>query len=245
MASPASEPQRADGRSISILTRRRCLAALGASLAAACTAPPLTDESGGWHPVHLPGKRTTAYTFGHHKGRAAWKAESDASASLLRRRAQATITENTIVEFAWWVPATIPTADLRRAETADSPVRVVFAFDGDISKLPLRDRMQYQAAEALTGEAPPYATLMYVWDNIAPPESILRGARSDRVRKIVLQSGDAQLRQWLHYQRRLKADFVRAFGEEPGKLIGMALLTDSDNTKSRAQAWYGDIVLHP
>ncbi len=105
--------------------------------------------------------------------------------------------------------------------------------------------MQYQAAEALTGEAPPYATLMYVWDNIAPPESILRGARSDRVRKIVLQSGDAQLREWLHYRRHLQADFVRAFGEEPGKLIGMALLTDSDNTKSKAQAWYGDIVLHP
>ena len=105
--------------------------------------------------------------------------------------------------------------------------------------------MQFQAAEALTGEAPPYATLMYVWDNIAPPESILRGARSDRVRKIVLQSGDAQLRQWLHYRRPLQADFVRAFGEEPGKLIGIALLTDSDNTRSRAQAWYADIVLHP
>jgi hypothetical protein len=227
------------------VSRRNLILALGATLAGACTAPPLTDSSGAWDHVPLPGKRATTYTFGHHEGRAAWLAQADASASLLRRRIEATVTESTTVEFAWWVPATILTADLRQAETADSPVRVVFAFDGDIAKLPLRDRMQFQAAEALTGEAPPYATLMYVWDNLAAPESILRGARSDRVRKIVLQSGDAQLRQWLHYRRQLKADFVRAFAEEPGTLIGVAMLTDSDNTKSKAQAWYGDIVLHP
>ena len=219
--------------------------ALGATMAGACTTPPPNDDSAGWQHLPLPGKRKTAYTFGQFEGRAAWRAEADASASLLRRRTSTTITETTTVEFAWWVPATIATADLGRAETADSPVRVVFAFDGDISKLPLRDRMQYQAAEALTGEAPPYATLMYVWDNLAAPESVLRGARSDRVRKIVLQSGDAHLRQWLHYRRRLKADFVRAFAEEPGTLIGIALLTDSDNTKSKARAWYGDIVLRP
>ncbi|HET9204939.1 MAG TPA: DUF3047 domain-containing protein [Burkholderiaceae bacterium] len=231
--------------SISIVRRRRCILALGTLLTGACTAPPRADSPGDWHHVTLPGKRATHYKVVHHEGRASWLADADASASLMRRRTQVTITDRTTVEFAWWVPATIPTADLRYAESADSPVRVAFAFDGDIAKLPLRDRLQFQAAEALTGEAPPYATLMYVWDNFAAPESILRGARSDRVRKIVVQSGDAKLRQWLHYRRGLKSDFVRAFGEEPGNLIGMALLTDSDNTRTKAKAWYGDIVLHP
>ena len=108
----------------------------------------------------------------------------------------------------------------------------------------MRNRMQFQAAEALTGEAPPYATLMYVWDNHVACESILPGARSDRVRKIVVESGSAGLRRWLSYRRQLKADFVRAFAEEPGNLIGVAMLTDSDNTRSAAQAWYGEIALH-
>ena len=158
---------------------------------------------------------------------------------------QSAVTLQTTVEFAWWVSATIPTADLRHAETADSPVRLAFAFDGDVSRLPLRDRLQFQTAEALTGEAPPYATLMYVWDNHAAPETILRGARSDRVRKLVLERGDAHLRQWRHYKRQLRADFVRAFAEEPGNLVGIALLTDTDNTKTKAQAWYGDVLVHP
>jgi hypothetical protein len=34
-----------------------------------------------------------------------------------------------------------------------------------------------------------------------------------------------------------------AFGEEPGDVIGVALLTDTDNTKSQVRALYGDIEL--
>jgi hypothetical protein len=150
----------------------------------------------------------------------------------------------TTAEFSWWVPATIPTADLREAETADSPVRVVFAFAGDVSRLSLRNRLQFQLAETLTGEVPPYATLMYVWDNHAEPETILPGARSDRVQKVVLERGDRNLRRWLHYKRPLAADFQRAFGEEAGMLVGIGLLTDTDNTATKVQAWYGDIVVH-
>ena len=55
---------------------------------------------------------------------AAWLAKSEASVSVWRRKVVAAVTPSTEVEFSWWVPATIPTADLRRAETADSPVRV-------------------------------------------------------------------------------------------------------------------------
>jgi hypothetical protein len=42
----------------------------------------------------------------------------------------------------------------------------------------------------------------------------------------------------------LAADFQRAFGEEPGMLVGIGLLTDTDNTATKVQAWYGDIVVH-
>jgi hypothetical protein len=158
---------------------------------------------------------------------------------------EAVVAPSTMVEFSWWVPETIPTADLRHAETADSPVRVVFAFDGDVSRLSLRNRLQFQMAETLTGEAPPYATLMYVWDNHAEPETVLPGARSDRVRKVVLEQGGGNLRRWLTYRRPLMADFERAFGETPGPLIGIALLTDTDNTRTKARACYGDVVVQP
>jgi len=38
---------------------------------------------------------------------------------------------------------------------------------------------------------------------------------------------------------------VRAFGEEPGTLTAVGVLTDSDNTDGHAEAWYGDIRFEP
>lgn len=225
--------------------RRRWLTlAAAATLAGCASKPPDRAEPDEWHHFVLPGKRATRYTRSSQEGKVAWLATADASASLWRRRLRQTpVTARTRVEFSWWVPALIAAADLTRAEAADAPVRVAFAFDGDVSRLPLRSRMQFQLAETLTGEAPPYATLMYVWDNHAALESILPGARSDRVRKIVVERGDTHLRQWRNYRRALKTDYERAFQEPPGTLIGVALLTDTDNTGGKAHAWYGDVVV--
>jgi hypothetical protein len=47
----------------------------------------------------------------------------------------------------------------------------------------------------------------------------------------------------LDYERDIRADYRKAFGEEPGRLIAVGIMTDTDNTKSTAQAWYGPVVL--
>jgi hypothetical protein len=31
------------------------------------------------------------------------------------------------------------------------------------------------------------------------------------------------------------------YGAPPGRLIGVAVVTDSDNTRQKIRAWYGDI----
>ena len=52
-----------------------------------------------------------------------------------------------------------------------------------------------------------------------------------------------QLGRWRDYRRDVRADFVKAFGEEPGPLVAVALMTDTDNTGTRLQAWYGPLTL--
>ena len=229
-----------------VLSIRRAAILFVLIVAAGCATapPPAPADAPEWQPLQLPGKRATAYARAECGGQSAWLARSEASVSLWRRKVEADITPGTEVEFSWWVPQTIATADLRRPETADSPVRVVFAFSGDVSRLSLRTRLQFQLAESLMGEAPPYATLMYVWENQADLETILPGARSDRVRKIVVERGQGNLKRWLTYRRPLMTDFQRAFGEPPGRLVGIALLTDTDNTGAKAEACYGDVLLH-
>ena len=148
------------------------------------------------------------------------------------------------VSFSWWVQNLVELGDVADPTREDAPARVLFAFQGDVSRLPARTRALFDLAEALTGERPPYATLMYVWDARAPVGTVIINPRSDRVRKIVVDSGPAQLRQWRDHRRDLAADFRRAFGEDPGELAAVAVMTDSDNTASRAKSWYGPIDLH-
>jgi hypothetical protein len=201
------------------------------------------DELAGWTEFTLPGKRRTHYTVRREQGRLVVQAQADASASMLRRPLQVDAMGLDRVEFSWRVDELIASADLSVAEQSDSPVRVLFAFDGDRARLSLRNRTMFDLAETLTGEPPPYATLMYVWDNRAAPESLFLGHRTDRVRKIVLESGTGRRGQWLHYRRDLVADYRRAFGEEPGRLIGVAFMTDADNTGARASGHYGELRL--
>ena len=60
----------------------------------------------------------------------------------------------------------------------------------------------------------------------------------------MVESGAGRLNQWINYERDIRADYEKAFGEPPGALIGIGIMTDSDNTRSQAQAWYGPIALN-
>ena len=106
----------------------------------------------------------------------------------------------------------------------DSPVRLILAFEGDRSKFSAKDAMVNELARLLTGEEMPYATLMYVWCNKRPVDSVISSPRTDRIRKIVVESGAQGLTQWRNYERDIRADYLRAFGEAPGALVAIGLI---------------------
>lgn len=95
----------------------------------------------------------------------------------------------------------------------------------------------------LTGEELPYATLIYVWGNQEVPGTVVVNPRTDRIRKMVLDSGMQNIGVWRDHVRDVRADFRLAFGEEPGPLRVVALMTDTDNTGSALTAWYGPLAL--
>ena len=225
--------------------RATVAAALSALLAAGCSTPPASMPSAdGWHDVAFPGKPLTEYRTGTKDGRPAVAAKAEQSASMWRRRVERASGDIGDVSFSWWVQDVVANGSVADGSREDAAARVIFAFKGDVSRLPARTRAMFDLAEALTGERPPFATLMYVWDATAPVGTVIVNPRSDRVRKIVVDSGPTQLRRWREHRRNLAADFRLAFGEEPGALAAIALMTDSDNTASRAQSWYGPVDLH-
>lgn len=196
-----------------------------------------------WEAVALPGKLRTAFKLENHHNRPAVQAHAQSSASLLRQRVNVPPDKLGRLRFEWQVDNLMADADLGERDRSDSPVRLILAFDGDRSRFSAKNAMLSDLTEALTGEPLPYATLMYVWSNQRPVDSVIVNARTDRVRKWVVESGPARLKQWVSYQRDVRADFEKAFGEAPGHLVGMAIMTDADNTRSNVRAWYGDIRL--
>lgn len=194
-----------------------------------------------WQHYRLPGKQATQFEYARQDGRDTLAVKAESSASMLRRKVRIPPGELGSVRFSWKVPELIAAADMATRDGDDSPVRVILAFEGDRSRLSPRNVMLAELALAVTGEEMPYATLMYVWCNKREPGSVITSARTDRVRKIVMESGPQKLGQWLDYERDIRADFRRAFGEAPGALVGIAIMTDSDNTRSTARAWYGPV----
>lgn len=69
--------------------------------------------------------------------------------------------------------------------------------------------------------------------------------RSGRIRYQVVETGPARAGRWLSYERNVLEDYEKVFGEPaPGRVLGLGLLTDSDDLKNQAEAWYGDIGLY-
>ncbi|MGM9426873.1 DUF3047 domain-containing protein [Hydrogenophaga sp. MI9] len=205
----------------------------------------LHTPSGGepWMPFRLPGKRFAGFEIDRKKDRAALSVQSDKSVSILRRQFAHGGPQVGQIDFSWMVEALPEGANLHEAENEDAPVRILLAFDGDRSKLSARTHRLSEMSRLLTGEELPYATLMYVWSNHDAPDTVVINPRTDRIRKVVVESGDAQVGKWRDYRRDVRSDFIRAFGEEPGPLRAVALMTDTDNTRSRLRAWYGPMTL--
>lgn len=194
-----------------------------------------------WQHFQLPGKRPTEFKPVEADGRSTMAVTAVSSASMLRKQVRVPPQELGQLRFSWKVPALMTGADMAVRDTDDAPVRIVLAFDGDRSRFSSKNAMLSEMARLVTGEEMPYATLMYVWCPTRLAGSVIHNPRTDRIRKLVVESGASRLGQWVDYAQDIRADFIRAYGEEPGALIAVGIMTDSDNTRSTTQAWYGPL----
>jgi hypothetical protein len=82
----------------------------------------------------------------------------------------------------------------------------------------------------------------YVWDTSAPAGLRFTSPKAANVRLIVVESGPARLGAWLEYERNVADDYVALFGREPPRVGKVALMIDSNDTRSSAEALIGDLV---
>jgi hypothetical protein len=189
-------------------------------------------------------KKKTDYALVEDDGRICIRARSEGAASGLRHRLDLDPLRYPLLTWRWKVPQLIASADNTSRHKEDSPVRIMVSFEGDIDRLPLDDRMFFDKAR-IFGQELPYATIMYIWENRAPVGTVIRNAHTTRIQMIVAASGPTRLGEWKTFERNVVEDYRRAFGEEPGRVTAVAIMTDTDNTGEQTVAYYGDIAFRP
>ncbi len=87
-----------------------------------------------------------------------------------------------------------------------------------------------------------YRAISYIWGSNSSAGTMVANPYTDRVTMFVVEGGDEKVRQWVTEKRTIHQDHKQAFGEEPQMISGLAIMTDTDNTRESAIAWHGDII---
>ena len=200
---------------------------------------------GGWRPWTLSRmKKSTAYKMVLDDGKTVISAKAEASASgLMHPLDNLDAMRYQQLSWRWKVEDLIKTADNTRRSLEDSPARLVVTFAGDMEKLDFGEKMFFSQVKAISGQQMPYATLMYIWENRAKKDMVIPNGHTGRIKMIVAESGRDKVGHWQEVRRNLYEDYRRAFGEEPGAITAIGIMTDTDNTGEMVHAWYGDISL--
>lgn len=202
------------------------------------------QKAAGW--VHRPlskFKKDTVYTLNEADGRTVLRGAAHGSASLFVSRFPSAMAAPESISWRWKTDALVPGADNRDKKREDAPLRVLVAFDGDHATLPEVEKKRFKRAKSLSGRDLPYALLMYIWSDHVPVNTVIPSAHTSQVKMLVVASGAEGLGKWQTMKRSLADDYRLAFGADPGPVLGVGVMTDTDNTGTRAIGEYADILM--
>jgi len=205
------------------------------------TAPPP-----GWEPLTFPRvSRHTRYTVVLEGERWVLRAESDAAAAGLFHPLDLDPKVYRVLSWRWKVAGVLAKSDPRRKQGDDYVARVYVAYRYDPAAASRWERARFGAYRVLYGRYPPGLALNYVWESRLPVGTVLDNAYTARARILVARSGAAEVGRWVTETRDIYEDFRRIVGGEPPRIVGIALMTDTDDTGERAVAYYDALTIGP
>ena len=197
-----------------------------------------------WEPfLVVRGNALTEYELVEVDGTVVLSARAEDGGSGLYRKIRIDLRRHPVIEFRWRVPAREEGETPLQAAARASPVmRTSLAFHGDVAKLDFEDRAKLRLAKMLTVNGLPYASLLYVWKLNEALDTVQHSPHTDRVRYIVAENSARRTGEWVVIRRNVLEDYRRAFGEEPGDVLAVGLMTDPGDDGSRRRGYYGDIT---
>ncbi|WGH79909.1 DUF3047 domain-containing protein [Jannaschia ovalis] len=200
---------------------------LAACAAAAFALPVLAEPlpfDGNWREQGFLRFSTNDYGLGG----TALSVASDGTVSLLWRAVPERMRDATAAAWRWAVDEGVAATDLRRKGGDDRNLAIYFAWT-DPATAATADPSR---ATRLLRD-PNTRVLVYVWGDDDPRGTIQNSPYLPGLRTVILRAAGTGA----HAERvDLAADYARAFGGTPGKLVGVGVSADSDDTDGRIRA---------
>ncbi len=182
-----------------------------------------TGDLSGWATKRFMGKGKTDYTLVTDNGKTALRAHSRSAASGLVKKLDLDPKKYPALRWSWKVDHTLKREDVTKKSGDDFAARVYVVFP----------RAFFLRTRAIN----------YVWAAQLPQGRAVPSSYTGNVIIVAVESGDGKAGTWVSEQRNIYEDYRKYFGEEPPRLGGVAIMTDTDDTKDETTAWYGDIFL--
>jgi hypothetical protein len=169
--------------------------------------------------------KPTRYDVAIDDGKPVLRAASRSANAGLVREIVRPLPVEARLKWRWKVRSTLANNTRERERAGDDyAARVFVVFE--TSAFPLRTR-----------------AINYVWAATEKTGAAFASPYTKNVGLVVLRSGNAEAGQWRTEERDVIADYRAHFGEPPSRISAVAVLSDTDNTKSEAEAWFADLVL--
>ncbi len=178
------------------------------------------DGLEGWQEKRFEG--LTRYRLLDLGGERVLRARAVDAASALYRRLRVDLTATPVLRWRWRIEDTLGPIDETRRGGDDYPARVYVLFSGGLAFWRTR-------------------AINYVWSSRRPAGATWPNAYTEQARMVAVRSGPGRAGRWIAERRDVRADHRRLFGEDVTAADGIALMTDTDDTGSRATAYYADL----
>jgi len=199
-----------------------------------------------WEPMTFSGiDRHTGYTLIEENGRTVIKADSQDAASGLIRFLRVDPADFPVIQWQWKIDHVLEKGDAGTRQGDDYAARIYVAFAFDPDQASWWERARQKSAAMLSGKEVPGSALNYIWANKTPKNKILPNPYVSESMMVAVQSGNRHAGGWMTETRNIVEDYRQAFNRNPPEIIGIGIMTDTDDTGEETIGYYGDILLHP
>lgn len=175
----------------------------------------------GWKNKEFKGQ--TQYQIAKIDGVQALKADSNAAASGLFYEQRIDIQKTPIMNWRWRIENRLGNIDEQTKSGDDFAARVYVVKSGGLV---------FWNTQAIN----------YVWSRSSPKDKTWPNPfAGDHAMMVAVRSSNDKTGTWYTEKRNVRADFKQLTGEDMLYINAVAIMTDTDNAKGKATAYYGDI----